>query len=237
MNYILPVVLAFCQKDIHIALSNIEWQLELGCRGDHLVLSYDAATNKRSVDAVEELARKIYNGVSHFRYPSPPPHYWPPNQAFQETARHMATQNKSWYWSEPDCVPLTLDWLEVLSRRYHQFGKPFFCPLVSDLGHYNGTGVYPHNTPELISHAMRDTHTAWDVAARHQMTGKTADANATLYHTWSMHSGKFHPSIGGEHPRFYDLEQLRQIPPSCVLFHRCKDDSLIEMLRQIRKKT
>lgn len=236
MSYPLPVALSFCRSDAELAWRNLEWQLELGARWPEIHLTYDTLTGRKSVEEIEKLARRIYDRVERFEYQPPRGNWWPPNQAFQETARYMARQDKSWFWMEADCIPLRADWLAVLSARYHRFGKPFFCPLIPDLGHYNGTGVYPHDTPKQIPHAMVDGACAWDVSAKNEMAHKTADAMATLYHVWTINDGKFHHSNGGTPPYFGNRELLRQIPPSAILFHREKSGSLIKLLQKCKNE-
>ena len=237
MSYLLPTALAFCRHDAELAYRNLEWQHDLGTKWEsELVLSYDTITGRNVVQKMEVIAREIYEKVTRFEYQPPRGNWWPPNQAFQETATFMARQDKSWFWQEADCIPLCADWLKVLSDRYHKFGKPFFCPLIPDLGHYNGTGVYPSDTPKQIPRAMADGAMAWDVRMKPEMSHKAADATATLFHAWTADNGKLHPYQGGTPPFFRDRELLREIPPSAVLMHRDKSGSLITMLQQCKKE-
>ncbi len=227
-------------KDAELAFRNLAWQEKLqdglGLMPE-IVLTYDTVMHPKVVENMERQARRVYSEVKWFVYPAPPPGWWPPNQAFQQTAYHMAKQDKSWLWLEPDCIPLCPEWLKTLSDKYHRAGKKFFAPKIPELGHYNGTGIYPFDTPKLIPHAMQDRGTAWDVSMRAQMTEHAYDAMPFIYHIWSQHGERFSHCSGGAIPNFTHRGLLRQIPPSAVLFHRDKNGSLITMLEQCLKES
>lgn len=238
MSYELPVAMSFHRGDWELAHLNLEWQLELdGERSmESICLTFDSLVPRKAVDKMTVMAGRVYRSVSRHEYPAPNGYSLAQNQAFSETAVRMSRQDKSWFWMEADCIPLTKGWLQTLSARYHRAGKKFFCPRIPDLGHYNGTGVYPKDTPNLIPRALQNGAGAWDVKMTEEIRHQVADAMGTLFHAWTINGGVMHPSEGGQVPHFDSRELLRQIPPSAVLFHRCKDLSLITMLSKIKNE-
>lgn len=222
-------------RDAALALRNLEWQVELGDQLPEIVLSYDAGVSDSWLTNIKTVASRIYTNVRTFRYSNPPAGYWPPNWAFKHAAEYMARGNDAWLWLEPDCVPLCSGWLETISDAYHAKGMPFAAPLIPMLGHYNGTGIYPPATPTIIKHGISDQHTAWDVASRSEMEGKTFDCSHLLFHVWTINNGKPHPFEGGQEPTFTNRRELNIIPATAVLFHRCKDGTLISRLRECKR--
>lgn len=228
----IKVVFPFCAKDSLIAAQNMEWQAELGGMMPEVVLAYDHTASADWVARITMSAVKCYEKVSAFKYPNPPAGHWPPNWAFQESARHMAKQKNPWLWMEVDMIPLCKGWLARLQEAYDACGKPFFNPIIPDLGHANGTGVYPANTPDIIKSAMNEPHTAWDVNMKSEMLEHCADSMHVLFHAWTLFEGRLHPYNGGQEPTFQDAASLRLIPPTAVLMHRNKDGTLVKRLRE-----
>lgn len=230
------VVFPFCHKDAMRLLKNLEWQAELGTSWPMCVLSHDASVGPDSVSAIINAASKCFGKVDTVRYPSPSNGDWPPNHAFRETAVRLSTYNRPWLWFEADMVPLVSDWMPRINDAYNRCGKKFFGPRVATLGHWNGTCVYPSDTPSIIPNGIRDRHTAWDVAMRTEMENHAADGGTTIQHAWTMTSERLLPVGGGHEPRFTKRDDLRLLYPSAVLFHRNKDLSLIDRLRECKSE-
>lgn len=230
----LIVVIPFCMKDAMLALRNLEWQAELGDKMTECVLTYDDGTSDSWISQITTAAKKSYGIVRAFRYSNPPAGYWPPNWAFKKSAEHMmqTSEPHPWLWLEPDAIPLCPNWLKKMEDAYYETSKPFFAPQIPDLGHFNGTGIYPWNTPNLIKHGINDPHTAWDVSSKSEMLDAgVTDCSHLLQHAWTVHEGRPHPYWGGQPPTFLSKEDLRMILPTAVIFHRCKDSTLIDRLR------
>jgi len=230
------VAFPFCAKDVLVLAKNLEWQSELRTNWPECVLSYDRTVTREWVTRIEQMARRCYKTTHLFQYPNPPAGWWPPNQAFQQTAKHMTAHKAPWLWFEPDMVPLCEHWLPMLQAAYDASGKEFFAPIIPDLGHYNGTGIYPSDAPNIIRSAMSESHTAWDVAMRSEMQDRAADASHVLQHCWTVVDGRPHPFGGGTEPYFSNKEDLRMLIPTAVLFHRDKELSLVDRLRECKRE-
>lgn len=228
----LIVVISFCEKDAFIAQKNLEWINKLsGKQAYDLVLAYDQ-TAERYSQPIENIAIHAFRSVQKIRY-----HLkergWPqaPNLVFQMIARHMQGIGRPWLWLEPDAIPIKPDWLNVLKAEYLRARRPFMGAIVPQMGHMNGVGIYPANTPELIPTGMRATSGAWDTEMRQDMIGKCHDAGHLIQHCWGIHNGCAHPHTG-DLPHFRSRDDVNKwLLPSAVLFHRCKDGSLIDQLQ------
>jgi hypothetical protein len=225
----LMVVYPFCIKDQDIALKNMQWMERLGKQPFDIILIYDQTVNNTS--AIEAVAQRVFKSVQRYKYHCPPMG-WPqaPNFAFQTTARTMIRFNRPWLWLEPDAIPVKPDWLTVLQREYLRAGRKFMGAVVPMMGHMNGVGIYPPNTPTIIPRGMRATSGAWDTDMRDEMIDKCHDAGHLIQHCWGISNGCAHP-FNGDAPHFKNEHDLKRwLMRETVLFHRCKDGSLIDQL-------
>lgn len=212
----------------------LRWSASLG-QNERCLISWDATTNHNSVEAVRLVARAAYKTVEEHIYTAPKAGYFPPNKAFREAAQWAMKNKTAWFWNEADCIPLRTGWLQELQREYHRRSKPFMGYIVPDLGHMNGVAVYPHDAATRMVRTMMEQADAFDVVAKEESVPFAHAANALMAHAWSIQpDGRLHPYAGGDHPTFRSRETLRQIPPSAVIFHRCKDGTLTKLLRQCK---
>ena len=105
-------------------------------------------------------------------------------------------------------------------------------PVVPGMGHMNGTAIYPPGFANLAPHAMAaGMGTAFDSEMTPDLVGRTHDCSRSWCHAWGLVNGVLHPSTGPP-PHFASTLAVDQwIPPDAVIFHRCKDGSLIDQLR------
>ena len=152
---------------------------------------------------------------------------------WHECVKTVADQfNVPWFWMEPDAVPLTPDWLDKIEDEYLAAKKPFMLDKVitPTRSHNSGVGVYPGRVRDYTQRLWElSGGSPWDVFLAEEFTPFT-------HHTGLIHD-KFYrvwedPKSGP--PVFPDAESLSIIEPGAVLFHRNKDGSLIERLRESR---
>lgn len=231
----IQVVLPVCPKDFDLMLSNLGWHRELEERKEaRAVLSLDESLSVEQRELIEQLAWDAFSEVECFVYPACPNTSWPqgPNWAFQHTARHMKPTQRPWFWMEADCVPIQPNWLEVLSQEYRRCRKPIMGVIVPGMGHCNGTAVYPSNFCDLSRKAMQCTDTAWDGIMKEETIHLTYDASNVMCHVWGIRGGQARP-FGGEPAVFKSWRDVeRWVNLSAVVFHRAKNTSLIERLRE-----
>lgn len=229
------IVFPFCLRDANGALNLMKWIAEITPRNDHvLVISHDLHTPPTMVELINQEAQKVFNSIKIHSYNPPNPDQWPPTIAFRSAASFMSKIGTPWLWMEFDMIPLKPNWIDALQNAYWKCGKSFAGPIVPDLGHCNGTAIYPPNTPQRIPRALSLTRTAWDVTMKPEMIGDCANLHPLFFHVWGVENGKLHPYIGSppEFPRGSPL--INQIPKEAVVLHRNKSGDLIERLRERR---
>lgn len=226
------VVLPFHNADAPLLVKNLLWMEELGMAKTHdCLLSYDRTTVPHLVQQVADLAARVFNGVHRTSYAVPHGTAFPQTAAWHHAAWAMSRAERNWLWFEADCVPLRANWLDVLQTVYDHSPLPFCGPVVSAGMHCNGTAIYPANTPELLPRTMSHTQNAWDVEAKDEMGNSVKDISHIFFCAWGIKDGKLNP-LEGECPSFpAGTPLLQQIPKTAVVFHRCKDHSLIDRLR------
>lgn len=233
----LLIVLPFCHKDAAQFQKTLRWCAELdGQQPYTALLSYDSLTPITSVNAMEHLAGQAFAQVRKTFYATPRPPVWYPTIAFNHAARAAVSWHMPWLWFEYDMIPLKPGWIQVLLDAYNDAGKPFMAPIVNGMGHANGTGIYPSDTPARIPKAMADTRHAWDMTMKDEMIQDCYDCGHLLQHVWVIDSkGKFQPHGNGMSPIFRTSAQMNQILPTATAFHRCKDGTLIDRLKERKR--
>lgn len=239
------VVPHFCAKDWQATVNNIRWWTELDGRSDlHCILSHDDETPPKAVAEVEALARQFFASVETFWYPAPQKKTWPaaPNHAWQNTARYMAHIKRGpWLWLESDCVAIRKGWLRDIAAEHYKIGKPFSGHFVDGMGHLNGCAVYPPIVAEYSTAAFLAEETAWDVVLGSDLSLREGGFMTYCHpaHTLFQHCWCINPETGkawngaGEVATFKNTRDVvRLVDLTMAIFHRCKDGSLIEMLRK-----
>ena len=236
----LLVVLPVCNKDAALMVKCLEWCIDLDGRNPFdCVLSYDPTLAPHLLNQLKDVAGRAFRSVTEFIYPRPPREVAPDacNVTFQSTAHYIqAHLHRSWLWFEADCVPIKPNWLPTLWLEYRNCGFPVMGPVIPGMGHMNGTGIYPANFANLSPRAMCACNgQSWDTEMTPDLVGRTHDCMRTFCHRWGMVDGNLHPSAGVA-PHFASALAVQQwVPPDAVLFHRCKDGSLITQLRAMKK--
>lgn len=229
------VVLPVCDRDAYAGTKNLKWMAELDGRIDaDAVVSEDASTFQVLAKEFREAAQKVFRSVTFFKYPMPPEAAWPcgPNWAFQSVAWHMMGFGRPWYWHEADAIPLKPGWFARLQEEYDKGGKPLMGPIIKGRGWMNGTAVYPHNFPELSPEAMAATQHAWDWVTEKETIHLTHDAAHLIDHVWGIVDDKPSPTDGPAATFPTQREVDKYINPNAIIFHRNKDTTLVDRLRE-----
>lgn len=235
------VVLPFHTGDVELALSLLGWIAELGgCPDAECLLVQDFNVDKRTSDRVIAAAAKAFGPLAISSTPetlrSEP---WPvgANKMFETALKELRNApGKPWLWLEPDCVPLVSDWFEKLQADYLACGKPYYGSFVkSSPGGVEGTffsgiAVYPANAWRVFLPLLEaDRSKAFDVAGSPRVL-PMAYNSPLLHHFYGERNLPPTFKVNGTHP--VNFKDLASIPKEAVLFHRCKDKSLIELLRK-----
>lgn len=231
------VILPFCNKDALPMIKVLRWMNRLGkCPMDSAILAYDNATRTEHIRDILALASQCFGKVSTFIYGAPrrTDVTGAAKHAFRCVAGHMRGIGKPWLWFEADMVPTKKGWLDRLQEGYARAGKPFFGPVIPDMGHFNGTAVYPADTFNRCPSLSIENNDAWDTGIKEETKGQVADASALIQHAWVMANGRMLPHGSGDYPMFRTVNDVqRMLWPSAVCFHRDKTLSLIDRLTEM----
>jgi hypothetical protein len=229
------VVFPFRNEDSANALEQMNWTAELGGAKSHdALLWYESRTDAETVSQIATVASRSFARVLRGSYRDPK---HGANGAWITAAGQMQAMRRPWLWMEPDAIPLRQDWLRILQVRYNQCGKPFMGPIVPHMEHMNGTAIYPTNALQLcrktIDQILRAKHAvAWDYLMKFEVRHLCHDCSDIYQHAWAESNGQFIPFGGDICPSFPTKESLSRLNPTAVIFHRCKDQTLINRLRE-----
>ena len=223
------VVLMVSWQDYAAAARLLTWMRTLdGTQAYRLMISLPHDLPGDLEEALRVRAADAWSCVIMVRRPFPfPAEHWPqgPNWSFACASQWCHSQKWDFLLLEPDCVPLRPGWLQGIEREYRGCGRAF-------MGHYEppgpdhqmhlaGVAVYQWETYQRTH--VHELHRAWDVAL-----GPTLVAEAHQSKTIQQDWGKWN-----EPPTFRRTTDLERIRPDALLFHRNKDGTLIERLKEI----
>jgi hypothetical protein len=226
-------VLAFCNRDEGMAVTLLDWIADLGPVDRELTLFVDKGTN---TDLVMRSAVRAFREVHVQQIPkSGAP--WPGcnNFVWYHTCRIMAAQNNPWLLLETDMAPCAQDWVQRLENEYTRARKPFLGAWVEPYDIMNGGGVYPPDVhpwcPEFFKKNPL-TARAYDCEIAPEIVWFTHNASHLMPNVWFTR-GNGRP--GGQEPRIpvWDKRLMEWVcNHNAVLVHRCKDATLIKLLRE-----
>lgn len=228
------VVLPFCNMDVDCMLRMLNWVITLHTPKTHdALLSFDRTTLRSSVSQIRQLAARSFLTVTETSYSMPSGVQFPQTAAWQHAARTMESMNRPWFWMEADCVPLKSNWLAVLQSEYNGCRKPFCGPIVQGRSHFNGTAIYPANTPRLLPRTMSHCSNAFDVECTDEVGDKVHDCRRIFQLAWGVTKGRLDELQGDELPTFPKGSPIiNQIRREAVIFHREKSGTLIARLME-----
>jgi len=223
MNQI-ALVLAFCPKDYANALELIQWIADITPREDsrRFLFVYPKSMGDEPKEKIREILEpKGWNDL-YFTNPIFDPKGWPqgPNAMFDCAAREMYDV-APFFWLEPDAWPTCPQWLQTLEADYFLQGKPFYGNRIPDKNpeveaHMNGVAIYPKSVVNYSTRYFNQIDYPFDVVASADVIYQMHDTKLIQHH-WEQN-----------HPPYTSLDVLK---PETVLFHQCKDLSLLNLLR------
>lgn len=241
----LLVVLPFTESDRNLALTLLGWIGTLGRQSEHSCLLI--ADVRQPMDQIRQVATRaalVFKRVDYVSTPfALPNETWPfgANWMFETALRTISTRKSitPFLWLEPDVVPMRRGWLEEIERTYFESEKPFMGQIVFPRKKglpdrmLSGVAVYPADAHvRLLSRVVQQKmKKAFDVFT----------SDISVPHTWPTRLiWNFHGEPGLP-PTFVSLKTPGsprnaitpdRIPKSTALYHRCKDGSLIQLLRK-----
>lgn len=239
------VVTPYSQYELEQLQKVLGWAEELGGAKNHeLLLVAGKLVPPEAQKAIETAALRVYGKVEtiHAFYEDHRPWPYNPNQMFQRAAQHMYQVRRCpWFLNEPDVVPLKPNWLDIWEAEYKACGKPFMGFIVEfpvdefgNIGkHVTGNATYPWDLINYDQTFTLECNAAFDVVLAKSILPHTH--HTTLYqHMW-LHGYPI-PKKGDPYSKnattFKTIAELDMIHEEAVIFHRNKDGTLIDRMRE-----
>lgn len=147
----LSVVIPFTTENATMAERMCDWIFHFSGQHGHAILVADPMVHEELKAKVKIAAEVAFSNVdlisaSSARTPSQPaPHYWV-NRMFIAAAEHVA-KNCKWpfLWLEPECVPCTPEWMDMISEVYESQPKRYLGThmMSGDVRFLSRVSVYP----------------------------------------------------------------------------------------------
>lgn len=226
-------VLAFDRSEIELVKKLAHWIVELGGVSAHELLlvpsrrTHEAKLHQEIYDIISPAFKKVV-----FHFPTTEDETgWPnaANMAWREAVRAVEWTHgdQPFFWIEADSVPLCPKWLDRIAMEFRVAVKPFMGARVlhPDVPeHMSGIAVYWHTMRWCPNYAVlqfqqgyQGPQVAWDVSLAPKILPNMFETKL-IQHEWSPEP-------------FVDSESLSRLKQEAVIYHQCKDGSLIEKLR------
>lgn len=225
------VAVPFHGQDAELAADLLHWIEQLGGVSNHdALLVIDAGVDWSVAVEILSIANRAFRHVELLSTENPETG-WPraANVMFLRAAEYCAQTARPFLWLEPDCVPISKDWLARIQSEYSGgfLGHIYECNspgLPRRL--LSGIAVYPATAHQIIHPDVgNQPHLAWDVSAAERILPHAVDS--PLFHhfwgqkdlppTFALHKQPESPS------NTLTLDHIRK---GTVLFHRNKDGTL-----------
>lgn len=222
------VVMPIAWRDFAGAVRLLDWIARIGgTKHQRLAIVYPHDLPMDLRDSLERRAKASWGTVDMVERPiALPKEHWPmgPNWSFVWGSQWAHRFKADFLLLEPDAVPLHPRWLDAIISEYRGCGRPYMGvyepPGPQHQMHLAGTAVYQWEVYQRFH--WHEMERAWDVAV-----GPTLVAEA--------HESKTIQQVWGEWekpPTFTTQADLSILRPGAALFHRNKDGSLIDRLRE-----
>lgn len=241
----LLVVIPYCLKDVAQAKALLNWihTISPSLAPHCCLLAADADVPHETKTELGIVARSIFFQAETAIIPMPAGVTgWPlaSNAMFQTAARHIRECYKlPWFWMEPDCIPLVPSWLDELALHYSRSPKKMMGAHIRASQpplppvHLAGCAIYPNDTQDLLKVAAENNTSAWDMAAAGYSVPRSTDTPLIHHHYGEVALPPiFKETRGPADP--LNTCTLDFIRKGAVVFHRCKDGSLIDLLAKQR---
>jgi hypothetical protein len=229
----------FFSGDAHLLEDLLIWIRDLGgCKGHDALLVADADVQWSAVLVLRDLAKESFDTVA---ITTNGVHVdgWIPgsNSLWLAAAKYANEHARSFWFHEPDCIPVKRDWLTALEKGWHTAGNPpYFGAMVkhsiSSLPnpYLEGCSIYHANAYTCLKSTF-DMSRSWTLACASE-TAPLAINTPLVQHFWG--ENKLPPTFdhtkhAGSPVNTFTLANLNKL---AVVFHRNKDGTLVQLLRQ-----
>lgn len=226
------VCLAYHPGDMAQAKNLLLWCGEL----DHIVPHHElllvaASTVPQSdINSMHSVGRQVFPNTISIRQNVREEGKWPrASNAMFKTAVEWVRQkgNGPFLWLEPDAAPLVSGWLDKLQADYIAKGRPFYgTEYDKPFRHLNGVMIYSKSFASFNPYILGATDKPFD-CVRPELTLKHG-FNSPLIQRMLADPNE---NAAMSFPYTSSLSVIRK---EAVLFHGCRDGTLIEQLKNSR---
>lgn len=226
------IALAYFSGDVKQAQNLLRFVGQLGGVSNHdALLVADSETPWNEARDCHRLAKACFKSVHSITNGQHVEGWIPGSCSLFKTAAVWCA-GKPFAFIEPDACPLRSTWLDELEAAYAVCGKPFMGALIHHQQpgwpnpYLEGCAVYPSNAWEIMEKTWLP-HVSWTRACAPVVVPQSVNT-PLIHHVYGQVR---------EAPTFSDVRigkahSLADIRPGACLFHRCKDGSLIRLLRK-----
>lgn len=235
----MTIVLPFHAGDADMLRRSLEWHQQLGGLKNHrALLVADAGVDWETAKAMFTLSQSAYGSVEMTTNPQPKRGWIPgANSLWLAGGEYVQKQHLGpWLWMEPDAFPLGPGWADALEKEYAACGKPYMgCLIKAPPGmlnlpkeYLNGLAIYPENAHETLAAGITFTK-AFDIATAPTVVPMACSSPLVAVH-WGLPNKPptFATTRTPESP--INTLTLADLNPKAVVFTRCKDGSLLQIL-------
>lgn len=224
------------EKDVTATIRLLEWMEDLGgCLRHDLVIVADEATPFLEMAPALEIGRRIFrnidvitNGKSVIGWVEGP------KSLVLKLFSYAYTVNQAVLLMDSDAIPLVPSWLDQIEIEYRQSGRPY-------MGHIfdcdqpglpprlmSPIAVYPPDAQLELKTLIEQGH-HWDVSMTSVVVPKCHNT-PLIHHLFGEMNNP--PSFAERGIAGTNVFQPENIRPGAVIFHRNKDGTLMNLLRQ-----
>lgn len=231
-------VFPFYEGDVDRMLGLLEWIYDLGgCMNHDALLVADAAVDWQRCLEVKRLCTKSFKSVAMVtNQESVIGWIEGPKSLFLRACEYAAQHKLPFLQMETDAIPLAAGWLDRIEEEYHRkarsiMGHVYRCDQPNlPRSMMSGIAVYAHDTIATRKRIEEGDH--WDVELSRILLPDHHDHTNLIHHIWGE---KDNPPTFVRSKTDYTSRQpftLADIPKEAVIWHRNKDGTLIELLRE-----
>jgi hypothetical protein len=238
----LLTVIAYHNGDVSLLSKLLAYIKTMGgCKDFPCVLFPDSQIPVEQRKEIKEQADEVFGYVEAWsmKVPAELKGHKAANQVFLAAMIRIREMFRfPFLWLEPDCVPIVRTWLEDLCSEYYAQPKRFMGCVIKVNRQINsvrmpdymmaGCAVYPSDAVRDLTEACKGEF-AWDVSGANVTVPRCANT-PLIQHFWGRQDAVPTFKIERETKDPENVYTLDFIHPDTVLFHRCKDGTLIDCL-------
>ncbi len=223
-------------KDVEEMIFLLEWIRDLGLLKNHRALiCADAATPFSAVMRARAIAGDIFGSADVIANESPVDGWIEgPKSLFISVAKWARANHESFLLIDSDAIPIRTGWLDLIESDYRAVGKKYMgCLFACDQPGLpkllmGPCSVYPADADELIP-AISIPGRHWDVEMQPIIMRSVHNSPLIAHLFGEMNNPPTFARVANPAFGIFSLDWLN---PGTMLFHRNKDRTLINLLRE-----